>query len=133
MSKMNYGRGYVYNIQYHLVWCVKYRRKILTETIKRYLIELLNKIAYDNNFKIVMVNGDLDNIHLLIECTPQHYIPDMMKALKGVSARLLLKQYPSLKEKLLGGHMWNPSYFISTVSETSEEQIDLYIASQNEK
>ena len=133
MSKMYYGRGYVYNIRYHIVWCVKYRRKILTKPIEIYLIELLNKIAFDNNFTIVTVNGDLDHIHLLIECTPQHYIPDIMKALKGVSARLLLKKYPDLKEKLWDGHIWNPSYFISTVSETSEEQINFYILSQKEK
>ena len=130
---MYYGRGYVYNIRYHIVWCVKYRRKILTKPIEIYLIELLNKIAFDNNFTIVTVNGDLDHIHLLIECTPQHYIPDIMKALKGVSARLLLKKYPDLKEKLWDGHIWNPSYFISTVSETSEEQINFYILSQKEK
>lgn len=133
MSKVVYGRGYVYSLQYHIVWCVKYRRKILTDVIQKSLIELLNKIAIDNGFVIIMVNGDLDHIHLLIECTPQNYIPDMIKALKGVSARLLLKEYPLLKEKLWGGHMWNPSYFVSTVSETTESQIKEYISSQKER
>jgi putative transposase len=57
----------------------------------------------------------------------------MIKALKGVSARLLLKEFPELKEKLWGGHLWNPSYFIATVSENTEEQIKQYILSQKEK
>ena len=91
--KVNHGRGYVYSIQYHLVWCVKYRRKILTIEIEKDLIEILNKIARDNNFEILECSGDLDHIHLLINCSPQHYIPDMIKALKGVSARLLMKKY----------------------------------------
>lgn len=128
------GRGYVYSIQYHIVWCVKYRHKILTNEIEISLIEVLNKIAKDNNFSILECNGGLDHIHLLIDCSPQHYIPDMIKALKGVSARLLMKQYgDSLKKKLWGGHLWNPSYFIATVSENTEEQIRQYIQSQKAK
>ena len=83
---------------------------------------------------ILECNGDKDHIHLLISCSPQHYIPDMMKALKGVSARLLMKEFGSeLKSKLRGGHLWNPSYFIATVSENTENQIREYIQSQKEK
>lgn len=133
MSEVRHGRGYIYSIEYHIVWCVKYRHKVLNDKIENRLVELLNKIAEDNNFKILEINGDLDHIHLLIECTPQHYIPDMIKALKGVSARLLMKEYPQIKSKLWGGHMWNPSYFIATVSENTEEQIKNYILSQKEK
>ena len=128
------GRGYVYSIQYHIVWCVKYRHKILNTKVETRLIELLKQIASDNNFLIVEINSDLDHIHLLIDCSPQHYIPDMIKALKGVSARLLMKEFgDELKKKLWGGHLWNPSYFIATVSENTEEQIRNYIKSQKEK
>ena len=125
------GRGYVYSIQYHIVWCVKYRHKVLTPKIEKRLYEILNKIAEDNSFQILECNGDLDHIHLLINCSPQHYIPDMIKALKGVSARLLMKGYEEeLKKKLWGGHLWNPSYFVATVSENIEEQIRKYIQNQ---
>lgn len=128
------GRGYVYSIQYHIVWCVKYRHKILNTKVETRLIELLKQIASDNNFLIVEINSDLDHIHLLIDCSPQHYIPDMIKALKGVSARLLMKEFgDELKKKLWGGHLWNPSYFVATVSENTEEQIRNYIKSQKEK
>ena len=132
--KVTYGRGYVYSIQYHIVWCVKYRHKILTPKIEKRLYEILNKIAEDNNFQILECNGDLDHIYLLINCSPQHYIPDMIKALKGVSARLLMKEYEEeLKKKLWGGHLWNPSYFVATVSENTEEQIRKYIQNQKVK
>lgn len=132
--ELTYGRGYVYAIQYHIVWCVKYRRKILTPDIEKTLIKYLNKIAKDNNFIIEEINGDLDHIHLLISCSPQHYIPDMIKALKGVSARLLMKEYgDTLKEKLYKGHLWNPSYYVATVSENTEQQIKEYIKKQKEK
>lgn len=128
------GRAYVYSIQYHVVWCVKYRHKILTNELEESLIKILNKIANDNNFQILECNGDLDHIHLLINCSPQHYIPNMIKALKGVSARLLMLEYgEDLKRKLWGGHLWNPSYFIATVSENTEKQISQYIQSQKIK
>lgn len=128
------GRGYVYSIQYHIVWCVKYRHKVLTSEIENRLIEILHKIAEDNKFTILEINGDLDHIHLLIDCSPQHYIPNIMKALKGVSARLLMKEYgEELKKKLWEGHLWNPSYFVATVSENTEEQVRKYIQNQKVK
>lgn len=80
------------------------------------------------------MNGEENHIHLLVSCTPQNYIPDMIKALKGVSARLLMKEfYNELQPKLYGGHLWNPSYFIATVSENTESQIRKYIQDQKEK
>jgi putative transposase len=106
----------------------------LNTKLETRLIELLKQLASDNNFLILEINTDLDHIHLLIDCTPQHYIPDMIKTLKGVSARLLMKEFGfELKKKLWGGHLWNPSYFVATVSENTEEQIKNYIKSQKEK
>ena len=132
--EVTHGRGYVYSIQYHIVWCVKYRHKVITEQIENRLVEILNKIADDNGFQILECNTDEDHIHLLVNCSPQHYIPDMIKALKGVSARLLMKEYgEELKRKLWGGHLWNPSYFVATVSENTEEQIRKYIQNQKRK
>ena len=126
--KVTHGRGYVYSIQYHIVWCVKYRHLILTNEVEKRLFEILYKITEDNKFQILECNGNKDHIHLLINCSPQHYIPDMIKALKGVSARLLMKEYgDDLKKKLWGGHLWNPSYFVATVSENTEEQVRIYI------
>ena len=132
--QVHHGRGYIYSLQYHVVWCVKYRRKIITEQIEKSLFEILTKIAKDNNFSILEYNTDKDHVHLLIDCSPQNYIPDMLKALKGVSARLLMKKYGNeLRKQLCGGHLWNPSYFIATVSENTEQQVRDYIKKQKEK
>lgn len=132
--EVTHGRGYVYAIEYHIVWCVKYRHKIITDTIETRLVEILKNIAKENRFQIIECNMDQDHIHLLVSCSPQHYIPDMMKALKGVSARLLMKEFgEELRKKLWDGHLWNPSYFVSTVSEQTEEEIKKYIQSQKRK
>ncbi len=129
-----YVMVYVYSIQYHIVWCTKYRHKIITAEIEKRLLEIIYKIAEDNKFEIIECNTDEDYIHLLINCSPQHYIPNIMKALKGVSARTLMKEFGvDLKKKLWGGHLWNPSYFVATVSENTEEQIVKYIQNQKVK
>lgn len=132
--EIKHGRGYVYGIEYHIVWCVKYRRPVLTGDIDKRLQELLRQIASNNGFEIEECNTDKDHVHLLVSCNPQNYIPDMLRALKGVSARLLMKEFGEpLKKQLYGGHLWNPSYFVATVSENTEDAIRTYIKNQKRK
>lgn len=99
MSEVIHGRGYVYLIKYHIVWCTKYRHKVLQGKTEQRLKDIINEIAKDNSFTIEEMETNLDHIHLLISCSPQHYIPNIIKALKGVSARLLFKEFPELKSK----------------------------------
>ena len=73
-----------------------------------------------------------DHIHMLVDCSPQFVIPDMIKILKGNTARWLFMEYPELKKQLWGGHLWNPSYCIVTVSDRSIEQVRHYIETQEE-
>lgn len=88
-------------------------------------------VADCEKFQILECNTGKDHIHLLINCSPQHYIPNIVQKLKGVSSRLLMKEFGViLKKKLWSGHLWNSSYFVATVSENSEEQIRKYIKNQ---
>lgn len=128
--KIKRGRCYVYDIQYHIVWCTKYRRKVLHNEVETRLKEIITEQSKQHNFDIISIETDEDHIHLLISCSPQHYIPNLLKMFKGNSARLLFKEFPSLKKYLWGGNLWNPSYFICTVSEHTEEQIKRYIDEQ---
>ena len=58
------GRGYVYSIQYHIVWCVKYRRDVLNGQVAIKLKELLTQISKDNDFQILEMNMEEDHIHI---------------------------------------------------------------------
>lgn len=128
---IKHGRGYVYALEYHIVWCVKYRHKVINGSIKEDLEKILRKVALDNKFEILEFNADEDHVHLLVSCSPQHSIPNLMKAMKGTSARLLMQKHgDTLKKQFWGGHLWNPSYFIVTVSNRIEEQIKQYIQDQ---
>ena len=89
--EVTHGRGCVYSIQYHIVWCVKYRHKILVPKIEKRLLEILNMVAECENFQILEENTDKDHIHILINCSPQHQIHDIIQKLKGVSSRMFMK------------------------------------------
>lgn len=128
-----HGRGYVYALQYHIVWCVKYRRKVLTPEVENSLSDILHVIASNNGFVIEELNTDLDHVHMLIQTSPQVFIPNIIKAIKGTSSRYLFKHHPEIKKKLWDGHLWNPSYYIATVSDQTEDQIRDYIRSQKER
>lgn len=90
-------------IQYHIVWCVKYRHKIFIPKIEKRLLEILNAVSECENFQILEANADKDHIHLLINCSPHHYIPNIVQNLKGVSSRILMKEFGELLSKRLWG------------------------------
>jgi len=128
---MKYGRGYVYDLYYHIVWCVKYRQKVLVDDIKDDLIDIIKNICINNNYELVEINIDLDYVHMLIGLSPQDSIPVVMKTLKGVSARLLNSKHKNELSKVLsGGHIWSPSYYIATTSDNTMDNIKEYIIKQ---
>ena len=128
---MKHGRGYVYDLYYHIVWCVKYRHKILLNDIKDDLIDIIKNICINNNYELVAINIDLDHVHLVIGLSPQDSIPVVMKTLKGVSARLLNSKHKNeLSKVLYGGHIWSPSYYIATTSDNVMDNIKEYTINQ---
>ena len=131
---MKYSRGYVYDLNFHIVWCVKYRHKIIKGKIKEDFINIITNICKNNGYEILEINTDLDHDHLLLGLSPQDSIPVVIKTLKGVSARLLNQLHRSeLSKVLYGGHIWSPSYYIATTSDNVMENIKNYIKNQGEK
>ena len=132
-NKLTYGRGYVYSLQYHIVWCTKYRKKVITGDVETHLKQHLSAIAEEYSFTITAMETMPDHVHLLVDCRPQFCPSNMVKILKGNTARWLFMQHPELKNGLWGGHLWNPSYCVVTVSERSLEKVEQYIRSQKER
>lgn len=130
ISNLTYGRGYVYSLQYHIVWCTKFRKKVLWDGIDNEIKDYLNDLAKEYSFSIMAMEVMPDHIHILVDCKPQFFPSDMIKILKGNTARWLFMKHPELKKQLWGGHLWNPSYCIVTASDTSYDQVKQYIDSQ---
>ena len=130
---MKSGRGYFYDLYFHIIWCVKYRKPILKDDIKKDFIKIITDLCKNNNYELVEIHIDLDYVHLLIGLSPQDSIPIVMKTLKGVSARLLnAKHRDVLSKQLWDGHIWSPSYYVATTSDNLKENIIQYIQSQGE-
>ena len=90
-----HSRTCVYNINYHVVWSVKYRRKILNAEVEKYLKELAEQIAMDKGFIVHLFEvGEGDHIHCFVSAPPKLSVTDIVKYLKGISGRKLFEQFP---------------------------------------
>ena len=124
-------RTCVCNINYHIVWLVKYRRKVLSEEIEAYLKDIIQSIAEDKGFTVELFEvGDRDHVHVFVSAPPKLSITSIVKYMKGISGRKLLERFPELRESLYNGELWNHSYYVETVGCISEETIKKYIENQ---
>ena len=133
VSNVTHGRGYVYLLQYHIVWCTKYRKQVFQDGLEEEVKAFLKKTAESIDIKIDAMEVMPDHIHLLVRCKPQCRLSDAIKILKGNIARWLFLKHPELKAALWGGHLWNPSYFVVTVSDRNAEQVRDYILEQKKR
>ena len=130
-SKYIHTRTCVYNINYHLVWCVKYRRKVLTSDICNRLYDIMHEIGRKKGFCIIECKvGDNDYVHCFVSAPPKISVTQIIKYLKGISGTLLFKEFPKIRQELWKGHLWNGFYFCETIGPTSEENILKYIERQ---
>lgn len=94
--------------------------------VKAYLLTTAESL----DMKVLAMEVMPDHIHMLVDCKPQNRLSDSIKVLKGNTARWLFLKHPEIKQQLWGGHLWNPSYFVATVSDRTQERVRNYINSQ---
>ena len=127
-----YTRRYIYNFHYHLIWVTKYRNKTFTtDALANEMKEILSGIAEAN--KIVIENMEVmpDHVHMLISFPPSKAPTSAIKALKGRSAYMFLQRHPEIRQsKYWGGHLWSPSYYMSTLGNMSKDVVERYINDQ---
>ena len=122
------NRNVVYSCEYHVVWCPKYRRKVLTDEIATRLKELIIETAEGINADVIEMEVMPDHVHLLIEVDPQYGINKAVRHIKGVSSHVLRSEFPSLKSRL--PTLWTNSYFVSSVGGAPLSAIKQYIENQ---
>jgi putative transposase len=122
------NKNVVYSSKYHVVWCPKYRRKVLMGAIAKRLFELIHKAAMRYRAEIIALEITPDRVHLLVEVDPQLGIHRLVKYIKGVTSHDLRKEFPSLSSRLPS--LWTHSYFVSTVGGAPLEVIKQYVENQ---
>ena len=121
-------KGIVYKNQFHLVWCPKYRRPVLTDGVDVRLKEALQQIADEKGITIRAMEVMPDHVHLLVEFDPRISLHDVVKALKGRSSRILRDEFETLRKRL--PTLWTRSYFACSVGHISEATVLRYVQSQ---
>ena len=118
----------VYSCRYHVVWCPKYRRKVLVDGVDERLKEIAQAVAEEMRFEIVEMEVMPDHVHMLVDVDPQLGIHKAVKRIKGRSSHDLREEFPWLKRRLPS--LWTNSYFVSTVGGASLAIMKQYIEDQ---
>ena len=130
-KEYHFSSHLIYSCQYHVIFCSKYRRRILKDGKDVRLKEMFLKIAKEHDFQILEMEVMPDHVHLLIDCNPRFGIIECVKALKRQTAHDMRQEFPDLVSKLPS--LWTRSCFISTVGSVSLETVRQYIESQKDK
>lgn len=118
----------VYNIGYHLIWCTKYRRKVLSPKIELRLKELIRKKAEEIEVEIEEMETMPDYIHIFVKSKPTYSPHFIVQQFKGYSSRILREEFAELRSRLPS--LWTRSYFCESVGCISADTIIRYIENQ---
>ena len=128
MKELKHNVTSVVNINYHIIWCPKYRRKILVDGVDVRLKTILKDIAKECGCQIDTIEIMPDHIHIFLKGTPTVPVHLIVKNLKGKSSRILRQEFPNLKKRL--PCLWTRSYYCETIGCINEETINKYIENQ---
>jgi putative transposase len=116
---------------FHVVWCPKYRRRVLGGRIGERLKQLIREVIEEKGAWLVELEVMPDHVHLLVEVDPQFGIHKLVKAIKGRTSGLLREEFPALKSKL--PTLWTNSYFVATVGGAPLGVVERYVEDQKNR
>lgn len=122
------NRNVVYSCKYHLIWCPKYRRKVLVKGVERRLKEIIKRETENMGAELIELEVMPNHVHLLCEVDPQLGIHRYVKRIKGVSSRLLREEFGWLQSRL--PTLWTNSYFVATAGGAPLAMIKQYVENQ---
>jgi len=128
MDEVRSNNNVVYRCTYHVVWCPKYRRKVIGGAMEVRLKEIIREVCAERDAPIVELETMPDHVHLLVSCDPQYGIHRLVKQIKGRSSRLLRDEFPYLKSRM--PTLWTNSYFVATVGGATLEVVKRYVENQ---
>jgi putative transposase len=118
---------------YHLVFVVKYRRRVIDDSISDRLKEIYEFLAQRYNITLQEWNHDADHVHILFRAQPNSQISKFINAYKSASSRLIKNEFPELREKLWKEYFWSRSFCLITAGGAPLEILKRYIEGQGER
>ncbi len=126
-AKHTHDNGRVFLVNYHVVFCPKYRRKVLVGPVRERLLELLHQRITELGGEVVAVEARPDHVHLFISMTPNYAPCEIVRLVKGYTSRVLRQEFPELRRMR---SLWTPSYYLGTTGHTSSSVVQEYIERQ---
>jgi len=122
-----------YKIEYHFVWATKYRYHVLVGDVALRVRELVRQTCEQFEIRIIRGVVSKDHVHLLVSAPPTLAPAEIMRRVKGRTARKLFEEYPRLKKRYWGRHLWARGYFCVTAGELTKQMIETYLEHHFEK
>jgi putative transposase len=129
-SDLRRGRTCVFELHAHLVFVTRYRRPVFEAPHLQRLSEIFRVVCDKGSATLTECNGAADHVHLLVTYPPQLALSTLINSLKGVSSRLLRKEFPELAAHTHQGHLWSPSYFAASCGGAPLDVLRQYIEQQ---
>ncbi|MCP3773620.1 IS200/IS605 family transposase [Paenibacillus sp. MZ04-78.2] len=123
----------VFSLHYHLVLVVRYRKKVMDDTLSDYAKEMFVRLGENYNISLVEWNRDMDHVHILFKAHPNTELSKFINAYKSASSRLIKKEFPQVREKLWKEYFWSRSFCLLTTDGAPLEMIKKYIENQGMK
>ena len=119
---------------YHLVFPVKYRRKVISNSVSETMKETCLEISDRFELNFIEIGTDEDHVHFLVQSIPTISVEKIVRIIKSITARIVLSKYPEIKKELWGGSFWTSGYYANTVGQYGNEQvIKKYVEDQGKK
>lgn len=128
MSRYRRNAGATFSLKYHLVWCPKFRRPVLTAPYDVRLKEIITEVAAEAEMIVHAVEVMPDHVHLFVEADPTLAVAEIVNRFKGRSSRLMRQEFPTLRSRL--PTLWSRSYYAGSVGHVSAKTVEAYIAAQ---
>ena len=132
MSELQKLAHAVWQCKYHVIWCPKYRFRILNGAIQRSVGDLLRQLCEWKKLEVLEMNVQEDHVHLLLSIPPKFSVSEVVGFLNGKSAIKIFDRHLELKKRYWGRHFWAKGYCVSTVG-LDETRIRQYVKWQKEK
>ena len=123
----------VYDCKYHIVWCPKYRYRVLLEGKAKFVEVNVRMLCEWKELEVEGLNVQKDHVHVILGIPPKYSVSEVMGMLKGKTAIKMFQKYPEMKEKpYWGNHFWARGYCVGTIG-LDEEKIKKYVQYQEDQ
>ncbi|MCB1832352.1 MAG: IS200/IS605 family transposase [Geminicoccaceae bacterium] len=119
-----------YDLKVHLIWVPKYRKRVLTGQVSMRVRDLLRQICMEHEVHIISGKVAADHLHMFVSYRPQMALSKLVQYLKGGSSRVLLQEFPHLRKRFWGRHLWARGYMAISSGNITDEMIQQYIEEQ---